>query len=91
MCLINAFLQCKLTEGQHTVTVRVRAGSRAAAVHGAEADDGTKAGICSGAAPAQLLQGFRVEKRVGIPAVPRAGSIFGVVDGPSSQALHPPS
>lgn len=89
--LINVFLQCKLTEGQHTGTVRARAASRDAANDGTEAGDGTRAELGTGTAPAQLLEGFRVEKWVGILAVPCAGWLFGVVYCPSSQALCPPS
>lgn len=88
---MNVFLQCKPIEGQPTVFVRVGAGSRDAAIDGTEADDGTRDGLCTRVAPAQLLEGFRVEKWLGILAVPRAGLIFGVVYCPSSQALFPPS
>lgn len=58
---MNVFLQCKLTEGQHTGFVGVRAGSRDAAIDGTKAADGTRAGLCTGTAPAQLLEGFRVK------------------------------
>lgn len=86
---MNVFLQCELTEGQHTGFVGVRAGSGDAAIDGTEAAAGTRAGLCAGTVPAQLLEGFRVEKWVGILAVPRAGLLFGVVYCPSSQARCP--